>query len=40
MLTRYYCKAYCKHNVGSDCKLDFTTIDVNGCCIGFEERES
>ena len=39
MLTSYYCKAHCKHNKAGNCQLDFTTIDIAGQCIAFEEKE-
>jgi hypothetical protein len=40
MSVTIYCEAYtCKWNTGGgNCTLDYTTIDLNGKCMGFDEK--
>ena len=39
MLTTYYCECTdCKYHNGIGCGADFTTIDINGVCLGSEEK--
>jgi hypothetical protein len=39
MSVSVYCEAYtCKWNTGGNCTSDYTTIDLNGECMGFDEK--